>query len=329
MALRRVPLTIIIGGVVTVGSGVVAAATGGVQMQRARRINRIQAERYDERYAGHQAVVLRTNECLQAFGATQVRARHEVTFRMRDFLERNAKQVQANEQLILDGVDESNRRVVGMAKLDADVAGWVHGVITAVNAGRAAPGVAKKGAVKLASASTGNRIANLHGAAAEKATLAFFGGGSIKSGGGGMKLGGQMLNIVTISPVVLIVGLTVLGMGFKAKVSAEEFRAEVDVEIARLDTRDELMRGVRLRAKELDDILVLLIAKATVALDLLESEEFVMPDHAERLQSALILQRAVRDVATAPIANEDGELDENTDDLIFKYRERETETPDA
>jgi hypothetical protein len=329
MALRRVPLAIIIGGVVTVGSGVVAAATGGVQMQRARRINRIQAERYGERYAGHQAVVLRTNECLQDFGETQVRARHEVTFRMRDFLERNAKQVQANEQLILDGVDESNTRVVGMAKLDADVAGWVRGVVTAVNAGRAAPGVAKKGAVKLASASTGNRIANLHGAAAEKATLAFFGGGSIKSGGGGMKLGGQMLNIVTVSPVVLIVGLTVLGKGFKAKVSAEEFRAEVEVEIARLDTRDELMRGVRLRAKELDDILVRLIAKATDALDLLESEEFVMPDHAERLQSALILQRAVRDVATAPIANEDGELDKSTDDLIFKYRERDTETPDA
>lgn len=329
MALRRVPLTIIIGGVATVGSGVVAAATGGVQMQRARRINRIQAERYDERYAGHQSVVLRTNECLQAFGETQVRARHEVTFRMRDFLERNAKQVQANEQLILDGVDESNTRVVGMAKLDADVAGWVHSVITAVTAGRAAPGVAKKGAIKLATASTGNRIANLHGASAEQATLAFFGGGSIKSGGGGMKLGGQMLNIVAISPVVLIVGLTVLGKGFKAKVSAEEFRAEVDAEIARLDLRDELMRGVRLRAKELDDILVRLISKATDALDLLESEEFVMPDHAERLQSALILQRAVRDVATAPIANEDGELDESTDDLIFKYRERDTETPDA
>lgn len=320
MALQRVPLTIIIGGAITVGGGVVATVKGTVEMQRAKRANRAQAERYDERYQAHQAVVLQTNECLQAFGATQARARNEVTFRMRDFLERHAKQVQANEHLILDGVDASNTRVIGMARLDSDVATWVRGIVTAVNAGRAAPDLAKAGAVKLARASTGNRIANLHGAAAENATRAFFGGGSIKSGGGGMKLGGQMLNIVKISPVILIVGLTVLGQGFKAKVSAEEFRAEVDVELARLDARDELMRGVQLRANELDDILARLIDRATDSLDLLESEEFVMPDHAERLQAALVLQRAVRDVAIAPVANEDGELDESTNDLIFKYR---------
>ena len=329
MALQRVPLAIIIGGVVTVSSGVAAAATGTVQMHRAKRANRTQAERYGERYSTHQSVVLRTNECLHSFGETQVRARNEVTFRMREFLERNAKQVQANEHLILDGVDDSNTRVVGMAKLDADVAGWVHGVVTAVNAGRAAPSLAKAGVFKLARASTGNRIANLNGAAAEKATLAFFGGGSIKSGGGGIKLGGQMLNIVRITPMVLIFGLTVRSKGLTAKVKAEEFRSEVDVEIARLNARDELMGGVTLRVHELDDILVRLIGKATDALDLLESEEFVMPAQAERLQAALILQRAVRDVAVAPIAKENGELDETTDDLIFKYRERETEAPDA
>lgn len=327
MALPRVPLTIIVGGVITVGGGVVATVKGTLEMQRAKLANRAQAERYDARYQAHQAVVLQTNECLQAFGATQARARNEVTFRMRDFLERHAKQVQANEHLILDGVDACNTRVIGMARLDADVANWVRGILTAANAGRAAPSLAKAGAIKLARASTGNRIANLHGAAAEKATLAFFGGGSIKSGGGGIKLGGQMLNIVRVSPVILIIGLTVLGQGFKAKVSAEEFRAEVDVELARLDARDELMRGVQLRANELDDILVRLIDEATGSLDLLESVEFVMPDHAERLQAALILQRAVRDVAIAPVANEDGELDESTDDLIFKYREQVTEAP--
>jgi hypothetical protein len=329
LALQRVPLTIIIGGAITVGGGVVATVKGSVEMQRAKRANRVQAERYDERYRAHQAVVLQTNECLRGFGATQTRARNEVTFRMRDFLERHAKQVQANEHLILDGVDACDTRVIGMARLDADVANWVRGVVTAVNAGRSAPGLAKAGAIKLARASTGSRIADLHGAAAEKATRAFFGGGSIKSGGGGMKLGDQMLNVVMISPVILIVGLTVLGQGFKAKISAEEFRTEVDLELARLDARDELMRGVQLRANELDGILVRLIDKATGSLDLLESEEFVMPDHAERLQTALILQRAVRDVAIAPVANEDGELDESTDDLIFKYREQVMEAPHA
>ena len=55
---------------------------------------------------------------------------------------------------------------------------------------------------------------------------------------------------------------------------------------------------------------------------ILHLEPLTVPDHAERLQAALVLQRAVRDVAIAPVANEDGELDESTDDLIFKYREQ-------
>lgn len=327
MALPKVPLRIIIVGGVTVCVSAASAIKGAAEVRQAHRDNQIQSERYDKRYEAHQAVVIQTNECLQVFGTTQARARNEVTFRMRDFLERHAKQVQANEHLVLDGVDDCNARVIGMTRLDADVADWVRGIVTAVNIGRAAPHLAKAGAIKLGTASTGNRIANLHGVAAENATLAFFGGGSIKSGGGGMKLGGQMLNIVQISSATLITGLTVLSQGFKAKNSAEEFRTEVDLEIARLDARDELMRGVQLRATELDDILIRLIDEATDSIDLLESEDFIMPDHAERLQTALILQRAVRDVAIAPVANENGELDESTGDLIFKYREPVMEAP--
>ncbi|WP_126268760.1 hypothetical protein [Corynebacterium alimapuense] len=303
------------------------AAKGLNKIRRAEQIKRTQSERYEERYQAHQATVTQTNERLQVFGATQARARDEVTLRMQGFLERHAKQVQANEHLILDGVDACGTRVIGRPRLDADIANWVRGIVTAVTIGGAAPRLAKEGAIKFGRASTGNRISNLHGAAAEKATLAFFGGGSIKSGGGGMKLGGHMLTIVMVSPVILIAGLTTLGQGIKNKTHAEKFQTEVDVEIAQLNLRDERMRGVQLRAAELDDILVRLISKATDSLDLLESEEFIMPDHAERLQTALILQRAVRDVAIAPVANEDSELDESTDALIFKYREPVTEAP--
>lgn len=328
MALQRVPVRIVIGGALAVGGGAAAGISGVAQMQRAKRDNRARAERYAARHLAHEEAVLLTNQALQALGRNQERAQREVIYRMRDFLELQAKQVLAHEHLILDGVDGTNTRVVGMAKLDADVAGWVRGIVTAVSAGQATPGIVKAGVIKMASASTGTPIASLHGAAAEKATLAFLGGGSLKAGGGGIKLGRYMLNIATVSPTVLIFGLTVLGKGFKAKTGAEEFRTKVEIEIARLDVRDELLRGVQLRTEELDDILVRLIIEATEALDLLESEEFVMAEHAKRLQAALVLQRAVRDVATAPIANEHGELDESTDALIFKYRKRNTETLD-
>lgn len=47
-----------------------------------------------------------------------------------------------------------------------------------------------------------------------------------------------------------------------------------------------------------------------------------MEFHAERLQRALILVKSVRDVATAPITDKDGHLDEGVDQLIIKYRDQ-------
>lgn len=71
------------------------------------------------------------------------------------------------------------------------------------------------------------------------------------------------------------------------------------------------------------------MAEAGSALDLLESEPFDMEAHAERLQQSLILVKSVRDVATAPIADEDGTLDEQTERLIIKYRDRGKENTDG
>lgn len=329
MAIPRVPLLIFAGSALAAGTGVVAGAAGLVQTGVARRQNKVHAARYEERHSTHLQAVAVTNTALQVFGRTQEAAQREVIFRMRDFLERQAKQVRAHEHLILDGVDGSNTRVVGMAKLDPDVAGWVQGIVNSVAAGRATPGAVRTGVTKLARASTGTPIADLSGAAAEKATLAFLGGGSIKSGGGGIKLGSTVLKVATVSPIILIAGLTVLNQGVRARTESDAFRTDVDVAIAQLDGRDELLRGVQERTRELDEILSRLASRAADALDLLESEPFSIDLHAQRLQAALVLVKAVRDVATAPVANETGDLDESTDPLIFKYRDRATEAADG
>jgi len=125
--------------------------------------------------------------------------------------------------------------------------------------------------------------------------------------------------------MILIAGLTVMNQGVKARTGADAFRTDVEVAIAQLDGRDALLRGVQERTRELDEILIRLASHATEALDLLESEPFSIDLHAERLQAALILVKEIRDVATAPVANETGELDESTEPLIFKYRDTATE----
>lgn len=327
MVLPLVPLVIVIGGSVTGAGGVVAGTVGGVQIWGAQARLRFHSDRYEVRYATHLKKVDRTIEALRTLGQTQERALCDVIFRMRDFLVRHAKQVRAQEHLVLDGFDSSSIPVIGMAKLDTDVASWVQGVIASVVAGHATRSALQASVVELAKASTGTAISTLRGAAAKNATLAFLGGGSLVAGGGGMALGATMLNVATAGPTILTTGLMVKNQGAKARASADRLRTDVDVAIAHIDTRDQLLRGVHDRACELNDILSGLISAATAAVDLLESEPFDIDDdlQARQLQTALILVKSVREIATAPVADDGYTLNEGTEQLIFTYRDLRTE----
>jgi hypothetical protein len=330
MVLKPVPLTIIIGTGITGGVGAVAGAVGGAQINHARTQIRHHGTRYVRRHADHLARVDRANGTLQSLGRTQERARRDVIFRMRDFLEDHAKQVRVHEHLlILDGVDRSRTQVVGMAKLDPGVAGWVQGVVGSAVVGFATPVAIRAAVTELARASTGTRISTLSGAAADRAAHAFLGGGPLAKGGGGVALGKKILGAAPSGPSLLIAGLVVKNRGAKARTEADKFRAEIDVAAAQLDARDQFLRGMRKRASEVDDVLIRLVSQARAALDLLESEPFDIARHAEWLQAALILVKSVRDVATAPIADESGNLDENTAQLVFKYRDASKEAPHA
>lgn len=131
------------------------------------------------------SVTARAERC-RPFGRTQELAQRAVIFRMGAFLVSYGKQVQANERLILDGVNGSSTSVPGMAKLDPDVAAWILGVFGSAVAGAATPVALRAAAKQLAKANTGTALANLSGAALERAILAFFCRGSRAAGGGGM-----------------------------------------------------------------------------------------------------------------------------------------------
>lgn len=62
------------------------------------------------------------------------------------------------------------------------------------------------GVMALGTASTGTAIGSLSGAAATNATLAWLGGGSLASGGGGIALGTQVLGGVVAGPAILLAG---------------------------------------------------------------------------------------------------------------------------
>lgn len=321
MAAPIVPAVLIIGGGLTAIGGIATGAVGGMQIRAARVRIRRQAANHEDRYEKHLAAVQRTNDRLQDLGRRQERAQREVIDRMRDFLIRNAKQVRAHEHLILEGVSGARSPITTLSKQDVDVLGWVRGVVGATSAGIATPAALGAAVIKYASASTGTPISQLSGAAAEKARLAFLGGGSLDTGGGGMKLGKTASGVAAVGPALLMAGIALKTQGTKARTEADRHQTDVEVAIATFDARDELLRGVQQHASRLDDLLARMMAQTLDALNVLESEPFDISIHAEQFHTTLILVKSVRDIATAPVADEDGNLDAGSEHLVFTYRD--------
>lgn len=325
---RLVPLAIVTVSSVTGSAGVIFGAQGGLQIMKAKKEIGLHTARYEKRHALHLAQVNRTNVALQTFGRTQERAERHVIVRMEDFLRRHGKQVLANERLILDGVDGSNRQVPGMVKLNLHAKSLVVGGFGSVFAATAAPAALRTAVTQYGKASTGTLIKILHGAAEENAILAVLGGGTVALGGGGKELGAKMLNVAMVGPGLFVVGLTVKTEKSKAQSVAENHRSDVDKAIGQLDMHDEVLRGVRIWAYEQNGVVSRLVSQATDALDLLESEPFDMERHGKRLQSALLFVTSVGQVAFAPAVQEGGDPDGNAERLTFKYRDTTTEATD-
>lgn len=316
-----VRVILILGGAaLTAGGGVWAGTVGAVQIRRAQKRIDSQAAVYSARYDLHLERVDETNQQFQTLGVTQERALHEVIYRMRDYLERHERQVKASEHLIFDGLDSVNRPIVGLTRLPQDTVAWIQGTIGSLGAGVLTSGAAKAAIARFGSASTGRALGSLRGAAAQRATQAWWGGGSIASGAGGMALGRYVQYAPLTGPAILVAGLAVKNEGSKAKTAAEQHRGELEIEMANLDARDDLLRAVRERILEVDRVLGRMIVKAVAGVAALEAETADNGIPAEAFQKAMILVTSVRNIATAPIADEQGRLDEQTGELILRYR---------
>ncbi|MBD8868783.1 hypothetical protein [Nocardioides donggukensis] len=320
MVLPLVPLVLIAIGSASGAGGVALGGKGAFDLKKARDELRMCEKRYLEERARTERAVDETNRLLADYGGQQQASLEAVVVRMGVFLRRHAKQVRESERLLVDGIDVTVGSVAGAAKLDADAVAWVRGAMgsAATGAGAAMGVTAAVGTYGVAS--TGVAISGLSGAAAESATLALLGGGSLASGGGGMALGATALNFFAIGPGLLVGGFVIKGQGDKARTEAREYEVKVNVAAAELsDTRTRLT-AVDSRTEELADLLSQLAARAVESLDLLESETFDPEKHAARFQRTLNLVMAVRDVAATPVVDGAGELNDKTDGLQVKYR---------
>ena len=130
-----------------------------------------------------------------------------------------------------------------------------------------------------------------------------------------------MLNAAAAGPALLIGGLAVNGQGQKALTRAEQYVADVRLSCANQESFRSMLGLIGARVGELEQILARLVERAEATLSDLESVALESDDGTVAFQRAMYLVVAVRDVIAAPVIDEHGAVNNETESIIIRYRE--------
>lgn len=196
-----------------------------------------------------------------------------------------------------------------------------NGIVANILVGAVADEVVKQGVyalVGLGTASTGTAISGLSGIAAQNATLAWLGGGSLAAGGGGMALGGLVLGGITLVPTLLFSGFR-LAKGEKALTDALEYQSKVDITINEIVNEEEFQLKLQKRICDLGCLVEELDSKAYDILDWLSSRSFERERDTNRFKRLALLIKALVEIMNTPVLNGHGKINRETKILLVKY----------
>ena len=187
---------------------------------------------------------------------------------------------------------------------------------------------AYNGAMLLASASTGTAISSLGGAAATNATLAWFGGGSLATGGLGMAGGAMVLGGIVAGPALAIFGGV---MGAKAEEKLSNARANKEEALTLASSLEEVtikLAGII----ELTEIGIETLSKLRTSLrrsvklldKLIQSNGVDYSNYTDAEKELVLksvkLVQLVKVVIDTPILNEDGGAVESSMQMLLKVK---------
>ncbi|RBY91062.1 hypothetical protein [Blastococcus sp. TF02A-30] len=322
MVLPLIPLALMGLGATTGLGGLATGVMGGLKMKDAKSMADAAQKRYDESIARTEELVGETNERIRQYGEQQEQALRQVVERLATFIERHSKKANHGAAQLLAGIGTEQREIEAFGgALAADV-DWLKGAGLAALTGAGASVGIPSAVTALGAASTGTAISSLSGAAAQSATMAYLGGGSLAAGGGGVALGTAALGVVTIGPTMLIGGLTLNGQGEKAVTKAKEFEAAVAGTVADHTAFRSFLDTLDTRVDEVSGVLAGLVERAEDALTALEQiDDFDWKQHTPEFQRGLSLTRAVRNLSSAPLIAEDGQMNSDTTRMVLEYKE--------
>ena len=205
------PIPLLFIGVAAVSgtAGVGATAKAGIDTVKAKSLNQ-EANEKIETYAERLDILRKQcGESLNDLGKIKLFVLNNSISRFLDTFVK-IKNVNFKES---EGINEVNKLKVDkldfaeLTEMTKFSTSLVQGGVAGMTGGALAAFGAYSAATTFATASTGTAIASLSGAAASNATLAFFGGGSIASGGLGIAGGTAVLGGLVAGPALLVMGI--------------------------------------------------------------------------------------------------------------------------
>ena len=311
-----------------------AKVVSGVQAyqdrKEAKRLKEEAEELYNDTLAENEARRESANNELTAFGRMRLESLQDTVgvflsylkimkhnFTEKEYELSGVINLQDEEVNAMESVELTARESLGATAVAGSVAAAaIAGVPTAVT-----------GAVTaLATASTGTAISSLSGAAATNATLAWLGGGSLATGGGGMAAGATTLTAITGASAGILalaaIGI-VAGMHYSKKLTAAtEYYEEVCEYREKAECAWALMDGIVERAHELQDVTLKLRERIHNQLNLLEPliYDFVADDpyYVETFQQTALLVKTMSELSQIPVLDEKGYVSQSSKLEIVK-----------
>lgn len=227
------------------------------------------------------------------------------------------------EKLCIDSADFEELRELGnfaTSILSGVTGGTLGGAITAFGAYSAAG--------TFAAASTGTAISSLSGAAATNATLAFFGGGSLATGGLGVAGGTMVLGGLVAGPALAIMGLIVGAKASSAKDEAYSNLAKAERASEELMIAVDLCENISSKCKmfvnllnKLDTYFKPLIDKIDEAISLHGTDyNKFSQEQKQATAAAASIAKAVKMVLDTPILDSDGNITKESGRILNQIK---------
>jgi hypothetical protein len=327
-----IPLLFIAIAVGTGGLGIGKTIKAGVDTHKAKKVTAAANEILEAAKKGLNNARKRSGDKLKKLGLTKVEILDSSINRfVHDF--EKIKNIDFEQTA---GIKEINKLKIDKQALKElkEMGGFATSILGGVAGGAFGGALTAFGAYSaagaFAAASTGAAISSLSGAAATNATLAFFGGGSIATGGLGVVGGTAVLGGLVAGPALAIMGFIVGAKASKAKDEAYANLALAKKNAAELNLGIDLCNAIASRCVLFCNLLNELDKRFKPVLDVLSetiktygTDYSKYPlDNKKTIAAAAAMAISIKSVLDTPILTKDGQLTSDSAKILSQYESK-------